>query len=42
MWSAVLAERQRADITAHRVDYEAARRDLATLRANVRSALADR
>ncbi|WP_250847514.1 hypothetical protein [Streptomyces hygroscopicus] len=42
VWSAVLAERQRADITAHRADYEAARRDLATLRANVRSALADR
>ncbi|MET7766373.1 hypothetical protein ABZS71_31950 [Streptomyces sp. NPDC005393] len=39
VWSAVLAKRQRAEIMAHKADYEAVRRDLDTLKSNVRSAL---
>lgn len=38
VWSAVLAERQRADITAHKAEYDAVRRDLATMMSNARSA----
>ncbi|MGW2328056.1 hypothetical protein ACWC5C_20060 [Streptomyces sp. NPDC001700] len=38
VWWSVMKERQRTDIARHKAAYEAVRRDLDTLRANVRSA----